>query len=73
MMNEPNVFFVGLLWGIMVTFWGAIAVCAGLDEIKVQTICRQLYSQTANFEACIDKNFNVVVKLIKPIDTEVEE
>lgn len=72
-MNEANIFGTGLILGIIIACFMALWIATKLDNDNTSTMCRQLYSKTVNYETCMGKNFQDITKLIKPIDTEVEE
>ena len=59
--------------GLVLYVLFAIGIHIRLDYDATKAICSNLYSQTVNYEACMNKDFQDTVKLIKPIDTEVEE
>ena len=51
----------------------SVCLCFYINYDATKAICSNLYSRTANYEACMSRKFEDTVKLIKPIDTEVEE
>ena len=62
-----------LVWIVMVWVIIAPAVQLVQDYYQKKELCSNLYSKTVNYEACLAKRVTDSLKLIKPIDTEVEE
>lgn len=42
------------------------------ESFNNKQLCRQLYSHTFSYEACLNRTIDKNIKLIKPIDMEVE-
>ena len=59
--------------GLVLYIIFAVGLCIRLDYDATKALCSNLYSKTSNYEACMNKDFQDTAKLIKPIDTEVEE
>ena len=43
------------------------------ESFNNKQLCRQLYSHTFSYEACLNRALDKNIKLIKPSDTEVKE